>query len=828
MQNRIVFIGIRCFICIGLCLFLENQLTAQSLHQVKIKAFSTYIFAQSLSRQDIQAAVDSASSGDTIILPPGSNTTFSGTVTITTDNLHIRGQGSDSTHIGWTSGANRQDPVFWVMNTTGFELSGVHLFGTNNQSQREYLVKMHYSTYFWIHHCTFERSGAACIDCWGYPMNGCIDNCTFSDGYFPGHGYAVYVAHSTREERLAVTGQGDISWDNDLELGTIDGVYIEDCTMDTFRHFVASAAGGRYIVRYCTITSNGRSAQEDIFDTHGWTSEPNRGVRKAEIYENAIDCTFDHGYVHIKDSGDGVLFNNTITNLWYPDHYAFILNLPCCNSDICNTVNGWNGTYPEHDQTQLYYVWGNTLDGRSHNIVTPSGNCSDEPADPIFLENRDWFEYEPSPEIYTPFQYPHPFRQDAVPGIALSTNSLEFSAIIGGNNPASQNYQIANYGWGILDWSVSDDAGWLTCSPASGQGYGSITVSVSSSGLAVGTYPAEITVTSPNAENSPQIIPVTLVVSSSVPKQLSIFSYTGRPATGSGGNTDPAPGVYLYSHGSNVRVATTPYLNFRFSSWSGDIGTAEAFDPEVYIDMISDKSISALFCSICGDANGDLIVTPGDAQTAFDIYLGRIQNPTTCELENADVNCDGTKYSPKVTPADAQAIFSSYLGISTLPSDCSGENRAEPTTAVTGMRRTSEVTSLTLDESRTISENEIAIPVIFDDIADLKSFGFDLVFPSVSLEFIAIDRTEFTENLDNVDAFLISDGILRVGGYGRFAGEGRTSGIMVLIFRIMREQKKTIPIIITNTVDDIKDTLVRTEIKFIEKHQIKAPKESSI
>jgi len=75
-----------------------------------------------------------------------------------------------------------------------------------------------------------------------------------------------------------------------------------------------------------------------------------------------------------------------------------------------------------------------------------------------------------------------------------------------------------------------------------------------------------------------------------------------------------------------------------------------------------DKSISAMFCSNCGDVNGDLNITPLDAQEAFEIFLSKILNPTECQLENADVNCDGTKPAPLVNPRDAQAIFNKYLG----------------------------------------------------------------------------------------------------------------------------------------------------------------------
>ncbi len=870
-------------LAIPICLVLFLILTIKS-------AYSENIYAQSLSRADIQSAVNSALQGDTIVLPAGTNNSFSGVVIISTDNIEILGAGSNSTHIGWTSGANRQDPVFWVMNTTGFELGGVHLFGTNNQSQREWLVKMHYSTNFRIHHCHFERSGAAGIDCRGYPMNGCIDNCTFEDGYYPGHGYGVYVGHSTQAEWESGM-PGDSSWDADVALGTIDGIYIEDCTFETFRHMVATGAGARVVIRYSTFTSNNTASThaEDMFDTHGW-SPVYHGNRKYEIYENTIDCTYDHGYVSIRDSGDGVMFNNTITNLGYPDHYAFILNLPCCNHDTCNTANGWNGTYPEHDQTQLYYVWGNTLDGHAHNTVTVSGSCSNEQAAPIFLQNRDWFEYEPPPEIYTPFQYPHPFRQDGGSSIALSTNSLEFSAVYGGASPFDHTFQISNPGGGILDWNVSDNANWLISSPTSGQDNAQITVAANSSGLSLGTYTATITVTSPNADNSPQNISVTLNVtavpdplsaavlaspssgnapltvnfagsatggtppysynwnfgdggsstlqnptntysasgnynvqltvtdsasdqdtvsvtiniSDSTTASLTLSTETSSAFSAPGGTTNPSPGTSTYPIGDTVQISASPITNYRFSKWAGDITGSAVYDDQVAITMDSNKSITAKFYTQCGDVNGDLNLTPSDSQQAFDIFLGKISNPTEAQKENADVNCDGTITLPNVTPMDAQAIFNKYLGREELPGDCSCNSRSGDVSSLFVQNKRFSQINLSIEDINGQRGAKIFVPILINNPYNLKAFGFDLAYPAEVLNYLEIAQTEYTQDFVQLDAHESIPGMLRVGGYKDKPIQHSDSGaLLILIFEVKTDANGQSLFVITNTFDDL-------------------------
>jgi len=104
---------------------------------------------------------------------------------------------------------------------------------------------------------------------------------------------------------------------------------------------------------------------------------------------------------------------------------------------------------------------------------------------------------------------------------------------------------------------------------------------------------------------------------------------------------------------------------------------------------------TANFCAKCGDVNGDLTLTPADAQAAFDIFLGKIPSPTACQKENADVNADGAKTSPRITPLDAQLIFNKYLGRNDLSSDCSGNSRTS--LAISSHREGSATLSFIID-----------------------------------------------------------------------------------------------------------------------------------
>ncbi|MCU0287897.1 MAG: hypothetical protein MUF15_16090 [Acidobacteria bacterium] len=98
------------------------------------------------------------------------------------------------------------------------------------------------------------------------------------------------------------------------------------------------------------------------------------------------------------------------------------------------------------------------------------------------------------------------------PQIALNRTQLFISATTSGAVTKPQQFTINNSGGGILNWTVTDDQGWLTCDPTSGTNFGTVSVSASSSGLSVGTYTGSITVSDANAINSPQTINVTFKV----------------------------------------------------------------------------------------------------------------------------------------------------------------------------------------------------------------------------------------------------------------------------------------------------------------------------
>ena len=121
------------------------------------------------------------------------------------------------------------------------------------------------------------------------------------------------------------------------------------------------------------------------------------------------------------------------------------------------------------------------------------------------------------------------------PSISLSagTSQTAFSYTLGGSTPASQTVNIMNAGGGTLTWSATSGSSWLTVSPSSGVGAGTLMLGINPAGLTAQTYNGAITVTAPGAANSPRTISVILTVNSAPQlfaiafrEQGPVFSFT--------------------------------------------------------------------------------------------------------------------------------------------------------------------------------------------------------------------------------------------------------------------------------------------------------------
>jgi hypothetical protein len=152
----------------------------------------------------------------------------------------------------------------------------------------------------------------------------------------------------------------------------------------------------------------------------------------------------------------------------------------------------------------------------------------------------------------------------ASPTIALSKTALTPSATQG-MNPVSDTFTVSNTGSATLNYTVSDDATWMTVSPASGSTTGAantITVQYSTASLAVGSYTGTITVTDPAATNNPQTVHVTLTVNAAPKATIALSKTALTPSATQGMN--PVSDTFTVS---NTGSATLNYTISDDAAW---------------------------------------------------------------------------------------------------------------------------------------------------------------------------------------------------------------------------------------------------------------------
>ena len=177
-------------------------------------------------------------------------------------------------------------------------------------------------------------------------------------------------------------------------------------------------------------------------------------------------------------------------------------------------------------------------------------------------------------------------------------------------------------------------------------------------------------------------------------------------------------------------------------------------------------------CPRLGDTNSDGNVTPGDAQTAFEIFLGKI-SPTDLQLTTADANsgcpCDGLQHVEAnncITPGDAQWIFEHFLLKRTLPV-CSADYTCPQTApmsfqlpdfqvkarqvvyALPGMGEPGEL---------------VKIPILANDPDGIRVLRMDMLYPQELLEYRGILASPLTADFEYVRGEESVPGVVRIEG----------------------------------------------------------------
>ena len=172
------------------------------------------------------------------------------------------------------------------------------------------------------------------------------------------------------------------------------------------------------------------------------------------------------------------------------------------------------------------------------------------------------------------------------PAIGTSPTSLTFVATLGGANPATQTVSISNSGGGTLTWSTSDNAAWLTASPASGTGNGTLTASVNTTGLAIGTYTGTITVAASGATS--RTVSAVLTVSAPASSSVTLIWNTNTESNLAGYKVYRATASGAYG----APIATLTGNITTYTAVGLEVGTTYFFVVTAYDDAGKESSVS--------------------------------------------------------------------------------------------------------------------------------------------------------------------------------------------------------------------------------------------
>jgi hypothetical protein len=401
--------------------FLTVLIVLAAISFLSLEANAASIVAPSCSRSDVQGAINKASTGDTVRVPPG-NCTWTEAVEIpNTKKLLLQGAGIGITVLTASS------PDYLIQlnqsgsHVTGFELVNGYIL-TDGDGWR-------------IDHCKFtSNSGGEGIFVSGqretaHPT-GLIDHCIFINTHVLVCGWAGLTANAL--------------WSQPLSLGSGQNVvYVEDCTFtyNVFGNAIDSNYGGRFVFRYNTLN--------DVYVEAHSVQGDNRASRKWEIYNNTFNQKNRAMWVPMfLRGGTGVVFNNVLTGSWTSPGIA-LDNVRSCEargvSGKCDGSSPWDGNqpggngYPCRDQigrsTDTYlwsaakpyppqaldpaYAWNNKL-GAS-NVLFFQHNCSQSAAH--IQSGRDFFNNVAKPG-YTSYTYPHPLIQAWTPSTVAPPQNL--------------------------------------------------------------------------------------------------------------------------------------------------------------------------------------------------------------------------------------------------------------------------------------------------------------------------------------------------------------------------------------------------------------------
>jgi hypothetical protein len=434
-----------------------------------LPASAVIINVASCSYSDVSTAVNSAQSGDTVLVPAGSCTW--GSRLAITKSVYIIGAGIGQTIInnsyapslsGGSLDATKH--LISIVPTTPADNPQIRISGfTFNFGTTSYGI--YYANPSTTYDCTNVRLDHLAISAFSFVFqryglaHGVMDNCIIK-GWMDGGGSST----------LWTT--------NGYEYGTASNFYFEDNTWQPYSNtteiFQAGNGAFRYAYRYNKITLPTDTQTFPLFDQHG--NQGQTGCFGAEIYGNNITAnTLAQRWfnmIYDQRGGKSLVYDNTVE--WSTTGVDVGMRIREEHQDsegeglAINAING----QPQHISDSYY--WGNTKNGAalipslSNELGVPCSTCGvNVPTENIHV----WLEKTPFDgttgvgtgllllrpttctigvgywatdtktlykcnatntwiAYYQPYTYPHPFRTDCVNYPGLCDSGSPSSGII--------------------------------------------------------------------------------------------------------------------------------------------------------------------------------------------------------------------------------------------------------------------------------------------------------------------------------------------------------------------------------------------------------------
>lgn len=342
-------------------------------------AYSGTVISASCSYSDVQSAINSANSGDTVYVPE-CTASWSKGITIN-KGITLQGAGVEKTIIKYT-GLGKEAIINYnpsiPFNNEYFRLTGFSIDCNNISETVGILIKNTSNEYIItnirVDHNRIVKAGSYAAKFLGM-IYGLFDNNELEGNYID----------------FNILGNDKYSWNDPLKIGSSRYLYIESNKITNTREMIIlSGWGARWVFRYNTVDLS--EIGYNVIDAHGnlvvsypecnWENDI-RGVVGHEIYENIFTNLNRVSRLHDHRGGTGIIFNNIVTGMIYGGNSTIVIREEDNNSGIgaCYPVKN---TYPGYDPVKDTYIWNNTLNGIPYYIYN-------EDSDFMIIEKRDYW-----------------------------------------------------------------------------------------------------------------------------------------------------------------------------------------------------------------------------------------------------------------------------------------------------------------------------------------------------------------------------------------------------------------------------------------------------